>query len=248
MEQYSVYPRAIADENGCPLKGSKSVWKEKLCKRYTDVSSPVISDMLPDQWSPDGIIIDAMFLNNCKPLRNVPNITDYSTFLFKRFVLPYLAGGARPRRDQGKELSHQHLSFSPSTKPPTNWRSFIECRQCKRSIIEAIGLAFIQSVRLHLRQGEVLYMSGCFGENNSPTLGMSENEMPTQALSFNSNSPEADMRIWRHVAQTTARQILIFSPDTDIYNIGLPLLQKFPQKILLFKSMCFICKYAHMSV
>ena len=94
VEQYSVYPRAIADENGCPLKGSKSVWKEKFFKRYTDVSSPVISDMLPDQWSPDGIIIDAMFLINCKPLRNVPNITDYSIFLFKRFVLPYFAGGA----------------------------------------------------------------------------------------------------------------------------------------------------------
>ena len=68
------------------------MWKEKLCRSYTDVSSPVISDMLPDQWSPDGIIIDAMFLINCKPLRNVPNITDYS--IFKRFVLPHLAGGA----------------------------------------------------------------------------------------------------------------------------------------------------------
>ena len=79
VEQYSVYPRAIADENECPLKGSKSVWKEKLCKRYTDVSSPVISDMLPDQWSPDGIIIDAMFLINCKPLTLSPS--DFSANL-----------------------------------------------------------------------------------------------------------------------------------------------------------------------
>lgn len=59
---------------------------------------------------------------------------------------------------------------------------------------------------------------------------MSQNELPTPAFSFSNNSPEADMRIWRHVAQTTARRILIFSPDTDIYNIGLSLLEKLPQK------------------
>ena len=113
------------------------------------------------------------------------------------------------RRDQGKELSHQHLSFSPSTKPPMNWRSFIECRQCKRSTVEAIGLAFI-----------------------------------------NSNSPEADMRIWRHVAQTIARQILIFSLATDIYNIGLSLFQKLPQRDIIVQINVLhsqVCSYVSMN-
>ncbi len=37
LEQYSLYPRAIADEQGFPIKGVKSVWKEKIGKHYSGV-------------------------------------------------------------------------------------------------------------------------------------------------------------------------------------------------------------------
>ena len=39
--------------------------------------------------------------------------------------------------------------------------------------------------------------------------------------SYATNALEADNRIWRHATQTSATKILICSPDTDIYNIGL---------------------------
>ena len=58
-EQYSPLPRAIADENGYPHKGSKATWKDKLKKRYT--TEPVVLDNIPQGWMPD-VIIDAMFL------------------------------------------------------------------------------------------------------------------------------------------------------------------------------------------
>lgn len=32
QEQYSLYPWAIADEDGCPRKGTKAVWKDKIRK------------------------------------------------------------------------------------------------------------------------------------------------------------------------------------------------------------------------
>jgi len=40
---------------------------------------------------------------------------------------------------------------------------------------------------------------------------------------FCSNAEEAYHRIWRHATQCNANDILIYSPDTDIYNIGLSL-------------------------
>ncbi len=57
------------------------------------------------------------------------------------------------RRDQGHALNsaHEHITFTPATHPPAKWREFLECRPCKRSIIEAITLAYMQSIRFKLR-------------------------------------------------------------------------------------------------
>ena len=42
---------------------------------------------------------------------------------------------------------------------------------------------------------------------------------------FLSNAQEADMRVWRHALQTHSEKVLIFSPDTDVYNIGLTMVK-----------------------
>ena len=55
------------------------------------------------------------------------------------------------------------------------------------------------------------------------------------------------MRIWKHAFETQATRILIYSPDTDIYNIGLPLLSEIPNKEVivqynvLHSPICLIC-------
>ena len=100
--------------------------------------------------------------------------------------------------------SHQHIKFNPSTDIATiSWSSFIACRQCKYSIIEAIGLSFLQSIRLQLRPGHVLYLSGCFGNNSTFILsGNHSQSLPSPASNYMSNSAEADMRTWRHATQT----------------------------------------------
>ena len=38
---------------------------------------------------------------------------------------------------------------------------------------------------------------------------------------YYSNAEEADNRIWRHAVQCNAQVILIYSRDTDVYNISL---------------------------
>ena len=49
--------------------------------------------------------------------------------------------------------------------------------------------------------------------------------VPRVTKTFTSNAPEADMRVWRHALQTHYKHVLIYSPDTDVFNIGLTLLQ-----------------------
>jgi len=44
---------------------------------------------------------------------------------------------------------------------------------------------------------------------------------------YSSNSPEGDMRLWRHALQSN-EQVLIYSPYTDIYNIGVSLIRTHP--------------------
>ena len=45
--------------------------------------------------------------------------------------------------------------------------------------------------------------------------------IPQPLYEYQSNASEADTRIWRHASQAQASNILIYSPDTDVYNIGL---------------------------
>ena len=52
------------------------------------------------------------------------------------------------------------------------------------------------------------------------------NSLPLPDLNYLSNAEEADMRIWRHATQTSAQHILVYSPDTDVYNIGVPIIQE----------------------
>ena len=51
---------------------------------------------------------------------------------------------------------------------------------------------------------------------------MTSGAIPDTTTQFDSNAMESDVRIWRHALQSNQR-ILIYSPDTDVYNIGLPL-------------------------
>ena len=59
-EQYSIIPRAIADEDGNPHEANKSNWTDKLQSLYKSAEPPVFINMIP--WLPQAVIIDAMFL------------------------------------------------------------------------------------------------------------------------------------------------------------------------------------------
>ena len=165
-EQYSVLPslRAISDEEGNPHKGQKSGWTSKLASRYHMVNPPVFASCLP--FTPESIIVDAMFIINTKPLRQTRMVEEYAHFLFNRFVLSHFKAGTlevhlvfdkpamqlfdpkqfeHAKRYSKSDSDHQHYSFSPqSTIPSNSWQQYMQCRQCKRLIVEGVGLALLQ--------------------------------------------------------------------------------------------------------
>lgn len=186
-EQYSVYPRALADEHSNPHKASKSPWTDKIRSRYQSMTPPVILPYLPTGWVPQTVIIDAMFLVNTTPLRRTKNISDYSRLLFNRYALDHYKTGAQEihfifdmpnkqsfnpklfeqeHRDVTHSISsknqHNHQNFTPTTLIPPNWCQFIQCRQCKQSIIEAIGLAYLQIGGQFLKNEQRFIIAGCF--------------------------------------------------------------------------------------
>ena len=154
QEQYSPYPRTLADCSGAPHKGNKSIWTDKLQARYTPL---VVTTQLPCEWIPEVVIIDAMFMINTSPLKHIKSITEYGALLLKVFVLPHFHNHStevhicfdnpkqqqfnpkeceQQRRDQACKSDlecHSHVMFTPHTTTPRPWQEYVQCRQCKRA-------------------------------------------------------------------------------------------------------------------
>lgn len=67
-----------------------------------------------------------------------------------------------------------------------------------------------------------MIVAGCIsgsGEDNAWLLHTAQ-FVVEQPVDYYSNAEEADSRMWRHAVQCQANVVLIYSPDTDEYNIG----------------------------
>ena len=124
---------------------------------------------------------------------------DYAHVLFDRFALEYFRAGVQEvhlifdkpgrqtfnpkqfehakRYTKGKSCNqHEHISFTPQTSIPQGWQEYLECRECKRSIVEAVGLSFLQKGQL-VMGCQNLVIAGCLsqeGENNAWVIHSSE--------------------------------------------------------------------------
>ena len=59
-------------------------------------------------------------------------------------------------KDSDKE--HTHVTLTPQSLIPKPWREYLGCRQCKRSIVEALGWTYLCTAK-HLRGSQVF--AGC---------------------------------------------------------------------------------------
>ena len=108
-----------------------------------------------------------------------------------------------------------------------------------------IRLIFIQIIRMKLWHGQKMYLSGCFPQNGTTmTYKFSGNLLLPSMTKYSSN--------WRHVFQTEGSKVHIYSPDTDIYDIVLPLLlSSIPNKQVMVQLNVphspILCSYLHLS-
>ena len=199
------------------------------------------------QWVPQTVIIDAMFMINTKPLRRTVTIADYGKLLFHQHAVQHYKTGTtkvhlifdnlgqqrfnpkqyeQARRYNKRNNTHEHQTLDPNSNIPQGWHKCLQCKTCKRSIVEAIGLYFLQRGYLLLMYQQQLIISGCFSSANEDSAWLiTSNELPERLPSYNSNAQEADNRIWHHTTLSETTKILIYSPDTDVHNIGLSTLE-----------------------
>ena len=227
-------------------KAKKVISTYFLQSRYKEAIPSVFLSSLP--WQPKCCMLEGMFLINTTPLGSHVVMSDYAKFLFMRFVMPQFRRGCNevhvifdnpgrlnntPKyfehkcRYQSVMIHNDHYcdSISSTTTIPKKWReNLLNCRKCKRSLVKYLTHFFLHYMHKHLIKNQTIYLAGGYDDAISDTCCyMSYNNKPQPDSKFSSNSEETDTRIWLHILKSDCTRILVISPDTDVYHIGLPL-------------------------
>ena len=252
-EQLIDIPLALCDNAGNAIKGQKSYSTHFLECRYKETANPVFPPSLP--WEPDCCVLEGMFIINTTPLGSHK---DYARFLFTRFVVSQFKRGCNEvhvifdnpgrlantpkyfeqnRRDHLAIVQPNHYcdTINSTTKIPTKWReNLLHCRQCKRSLVKYLTHFFLYYMHKYLQRNQRVYLAGGHDDVITDTCWYVTNgTKPQPDPRYTSNAEETDTRIWVHVRRTECKRILIISPDTDVYHIGLPLVSNLCNKELV---------------
>ena len=242
-EQYIELPWAICNPHGIPNKGQKSYATKWLENCYKDL----VVNQFPMAWIPDSVVLKGMFMITVSPLGSHHTMKEYTQFLLRRYALPHFVKGVkevhiifdnpgkqilspksferRRRGDSGTlALDHQHAQFSDDSEIPQKWRDHLQCRKCKRHLVEYLGKSIMQHAPSILHGSQKVVLAGCFTDDaQDQAWEITANDMQPNTL-LNNSAEEADTRMWLHVQQSCGTWKLVCSPDTDVFHIGLPLI------------------------
>lgn len=130
----------------------------------------------------------------------------------------------RRRDDTGTLASdHHHAQFCNDSEIPQKWRDHLQCRECKRNLVEHLGKSIMQHAPDILHGNQKVVLAGCFtGDAQDQAWELSANNAQPNPL-LNCSTEEAETRIWLHVRQSCGTRKLVRSTDTDVFHIGLPI-------------------------
>ena len=109
---------------------------------------------------------------------------------------------------------------------PSNWRKFLANRQQKHLLITFLSTDVPCLIKDLLKENQTLVIAGGLDNVDQDKAITCTKSGITHNPMFTSNHEEGDSRVWFHACQTTCQRISIYSPDTDTYHIGLPLIAK----------------------
>jgi len=253
-EQYIDLPRAISTSDGEPNKGTKSVTTTVYLKRYEEAMPTPFVTRFPTGWLPSIIIMEGMFLINIIPWDAHTTIGSYADFLMRQHIMPHYRNGAtevhvlfdnpkcnslkhfeRLKRDRANPVPDTHYctNFSADLHVPSQWsKQVLSCRKCKRNLVCFLSQYFLHKMKQHLLSGQTFITAGGLNEpNTNKAMSIQSRGSTQEEPQLYSNAEETDTRIWLHVVNAQNTNILVLSPDTDVYHIGLPIVANTNKKV-----------------
>ena len=179
---------------------------------------------------------------NTTPLSSHSTFADYASFLSKRFLTPHFGKGAKEvhllfenpgqstettkhfewqRRDDSAKVIVGHAcdEVLEGRIIPSKWREdMVNCR----NLVVFLGKYYMKHLSKQLQPGKTLILAGCLeGDKRDTSWNITRYSTPQPCPMYTSNAEETDTRIWLHCRHSNCNNVLILSPDTDVYHIGL---------------------------
>ena len=196
-----------------------------------------------------------MFIINSVPISNQRSFSDYAEFLFDRWVIRshkvYKATevhlifddpnrhGISPKdleRSRRDTISQEStiVQICPDTPLPSNWHNFIAVRSQKRLLINFLSDHFLLLANQKFKFSECFFITaGGFDNQYRDQARCAVDGSSAEYVNATAAHEEADTRVWLHAAASTAEKIFIYSPDTDVSFIGLPLMKKLNKTVFV---------------
>ena len=219
-----------------------------IANRYKKCPQPIILNEYPQGWRPQCCLMEGMFMINTSPLGSHTTYGDYARFLLKRHITPHFSRGCtevhllfdnpgqlkntpkffeHKRRDESATIAAGHMcdDINETTRLPSKWReNVLHCRKCKRTLVCFLAQFMLKHINSHLSSHHKFYVAGAFAEHLANTSWFVEgSNSPQPDPVYSCNAEETDTMLWLHAKRTQCDKVLVLSPDTDVYMIGLPL-------------------------
>lgn len=267
IQQFITIPMALAEPNGHPYKQPKSDAVQYYKKHFSNAFIETLADLQkqPETLIIDAMVI--VYENRPLPSHNTfGDYGNYlfekwvlNKFRNENFLEVHVCfdqqnvdrftpkSFERNRRDNNTTASYIFREVNCSSYRPNDWPSFLSNRANKRKFVEFLGHFFIQRAEVMLAPKQVLVVSGGFTQSKEnahvvtstqPNSSKNISSFRTDALF--SNHLEGDSLVWLHAVNCVQGRspIVIYSIDSDIPHIGMPLVGKLPNRHFIVQTRC----------